>query len=370
LIKIYFLLRLYQNKFAGKQKIFRGSVAFIFIFMEGRNKKIAFLFGHIVFILLVIFLAWSYVESKTGQLEKDAPKTQEVRESGYQLVSPLLECNVNGESALKKYVPFESKLKDQIKEEIIDKNSDIHLAVYFRNLNNGPWFGINEGDDFAPASLLKVPLMIAYLKMSEQDPGVLTKTITYDASQGDTVSQDIPPKEPLVSGELYTVEDLINRMIIYSDNQAMQLLVKNISADQFNKTYVDLGVVVPDAQSPTNFMSVKDYASFFRVLYNVAYLNKDTSEKAMEILAKSDYKDGLVAGVDSGVTIAHKFGERDLDENGVAEKQLHDCGVVYYTKYPYLLCVMTKGNDFQKLSSVIAQTSGIVFDEIKKDFPQ
>jgi beta-lactamase class A len=338
--------------------------------MEGRRKKILLIVWHVFFISLTVFLARSYVESKTDQVEKDVPKTQEVRESGYRLVSPLLECNVDGESALKKYVPFENKVKLQIQNDIINKNSDVHLSVYFRNLNDGPWFGINAGDDFAPASLLKVPLMIAYLKKSEQDPGVLTKTIIYDASQGDNVNQDIPPKDPLVSGESYTVEDLINRMIIYSDNQAMQLLVKNISVDDFNQTYIDLGVVVPDAQSPANFMSVKEYASFFRILYNAAYLDKSTSEKAMEILSKSDYEDGIIAGVDSGVTVAHKFGERNSDNNGVAEKQLHDCGVVYYAKYPYLLCVMTKGNDFQKLSGIIAQTSRIVFNEIKKDFPQ
>jgi beta-lactamase class A len=303
----------------------------------------------------------------------DSPKAgsnevEEVRQGGYKLINPLLECDIKGETALNKYVPFEKKIKERIQKEVIDPNNNIYLAMYFRNLNNGPWFGINPDENFSPASLLKVPLLMAYLKLSEEDPDVLKKIIAYNGAQPGAVSQDVVPKDPLQAGEPYTVEDLLNRMIIFSDNEAMSLLVQNISPEDFNRTYSDLGINVPDVRGPDDFMSVKEYASFFRILYNAAYLDKRTSEKALEMLSKVEYKDGLVAGIDDGISVAHKFGERKIEENGNPLNQLHDCGIVYYEKYPYLLCVMTRGKDFQELSGAIAQTSRIVFSEIKKDY--
>ncbi|MDI6778546.1 MAG: class A beta-lactamase-related serine hydrolase [Patescibacteria group bacterium] len=252
---------------------------------------------------------------------------------------------------------------------MVEANDDIYLAMYFRNLNNGPWFGINPDENFSPASLLKVPLLMAYLKLAEVNPGVLSKTIVYGGVQPGAAEQTVLPKDTLQAGQSYTVEDLLHRMIVYSDNEAMSLLVQNISADDFNKTYTDLGINVPDVREPADFMSVKEYASFFRMLYNAAYLDKKTSEKALEMLSNVDYKEGLVAGVGDGITIAHKFGERKVEEDGASLNQLHDCGIAYYQKYPYLLCVMTRGKNFQELSEVIAQVSRIVFSEIKEDYP-
>jgi beta-lactamase class A len=323
-------------------------------------------------LIALIFFALGFLISRmffVNSFKISSGEVEEVRQGGYKLINPLLECDIKGETALKKYVPFESRIKERIQKEVVEANGDIYLAMYFRNLNNGPWFGINPDEHFSPASLLKVPLLMAYLKLSEEDPGVLSKTIAYEGALQGAVPQEIAPKDPLQAGQSYTVEDLLNRMIVFSDNEAMSLLVQNISSDDFDKAYSDLGINVPDVRAPSDFMSVKEYASFFRILYNAAYLNKKSSEKALEMLAKVEYKEGLVAGVGKGISVAHKFGERKVEENGTSLNQLHDCGIVYYEKYPYLLCVMTRGKDFNELSGAIAQTSRIVFSEIRRDYP-
>ena len=112
-----------------------------------------------------------------------------------------------------------------------------------------------------------------------------------------------------------------------------------------------------------NFMSVYEYSRFFRILYNSSYLNNENSNKALEILSRVDFKSGLVAGTPANITVAHKFGER---ENG-DEKQLHDCGIVYHPENPYLICIMTRGKDFDKLSEVIAELSKITYEEVSKN---
>jgi hypothetical protein len=40
---------------------------------------------------------------------------------------------------------------------------------------------------------------------------------------------------------------------------------------------------------------VIDYASFFRVLFNASYLNRKDSEKALALLTKVAFRDGLIA---------------------------------------------------------------------------
>ena len=67
----------------------------------------------------------------------------------------------------------------------------------------------------------------------------------------------------------------------------------------------------------------------------------------------------------SDIQIAHKFGERGIARVGKPEqKQLHDCGIVYYPKRPYLLCVMTRGEDFDKQARIIQDISKIVYTKV------
>ncbi len=245
----------------------------------------------------------------------------------------------------------------------IDAKNISFAAVYFRDLNNGPWFGINEKEYFSPASLIKVPLMMTYYKLAESDPSILQKEIEniipYDPSE-----QNIVPTNFLELNKKYTVEQLINQMIIYSDNVAYEILLSNIDNSLVYKTYQDLGVDISRAQlDPSgNIIRVKDYASFFRILYNASYLNRNMSEKALSLLSQVIYNKGLNAKLPDNIKISHKFGERRYTSTN--EHQLHDCGIIYYPDNPYLLCIMTRGHDFNKLSSAIAQISQSIYKEI------
>lgn len=287
---------------------------------------------------------------------------KEVRESGYKFISPLLECEtgqnyykLNGLDSLQTEVEsFVAKEKGS--------NNITDAAVYFRDLNNGPWFGVNEHTAFSPASLLKLPVMMAYYKKAESDPQFLTKRVTYEAKDA-LLNQNITPKDSIQIGKSYTFEDLLERMMIYSDNAALTLLEDNIEPQLIDKVTLDLGVETANDSSPIDFMSVKGYAGLFRILYNASYLNKEYSEKTLQILSKSDFNKGIVAGLTPDVTVSHKFGERQLDTSSF---QLHDCGIVYFKKGPYLLCIMSRGNSMQNLEQFINRVSSITYSGIQK----
>ena len=247
----------------------------------------------------------------------------------------------------------------------VSRDPDVeHLSIYFRDLNNGPWMGFNESEKFSPASLLKVPIMMAYLKKAENDLAFLKKEIIYKEDyQEKKFIGNVESGVRLIENEKYSIEELLKDMIVYSDNDSARILLENIDQSFLEKIYTDLTLPIPGkSKEVENFMTVKEYASFFRILYNASYLNREMSEKALEILSWSDFKDGLLAGVPNDIKVAHKFGERSLDNT----VQLHDCGIIYNKEKPYLLCVMTRGKKFEKLKWVIRIVSEKVWEETQK----
>ena len=295
--------------------------------------------------------------------EEETPQGAELREGGYRFINPLLECEVAKDAIAERELrPFKHKIVALVDQALQSKKIE-YISIYFRDLNNGPWFGINEKENFTPASLLKVPVMIAYLKLAETNPGLLSKKITYKGGEDYNNYEYFRPAQAIEPGRAYTNEELISRMIIYSDNNAKNILVDNLNPVFLAKVYLDLGVRIPGRKDTEDFMSVKAYASFFRILFNASYLNREMSEKALTYLSDIDFKGGIVSGLPQNVAVAHKFGEHAIN-SGRELKQLHDCGIIYYPNSPYLLCVMTRGHDFESLSDVMQEVSRLAYMEI------
>lgn len=275
--------------------------------------------------------------------------------------NPLLEC-LNDENKESIHELSISKIElTNLINQLINLKKASSISVYVRDLNNGPWIGINEKEKFIGSSLFKVPLLMTYMKLLEHDPSILDKEILYEKKLNND-TQYFKPKKEIEVGKTYRVDDLIKYSIYYSDNNAASLASKIIKEDEFIKVFQSLGFGIPDVNNPYE-VNTKTYASFFRVLFNSSYLNRNYSEKALELLTHTDFDSGLRGGVPSNIVIAHKFGERDIENT----KQLHDCGIVYYPKHPYLICVMSKGDNFDKMANAISQISKFVYDQVNKN---
>ena len=316
------------------------------------------------FSVLVTF----FIGFKVATINLNKTEQEEIirKNFNYKYINPILECNPDI-SLNSKLTPIKESIESIINQEVSKKNITF-ASIYYRDLNNGPWFGINEKEYFSPASLVKVPILIAYLKKAEIDPSLLQKKliVSDDPETGNNI-QNIKPSVATVVKQEYTIEKLLEEMIIYSDNNAYNTLAQNLTGDEIIKVYQDLDVDISKAfQNPNgNIITVKNYASFFRILYNGSYLNNETSEKALKLLNQVEYKDALVAGVPKDIIVSHKFGERKyLDTN---EIQFHDCGIVYFPKKPYLLCVMTKTTqNANKAINFIKEISQVVYQSQNK----
>jgi hypothetical protein len=285
----------------------------------------------------------------------------ETSESGvsYKFINPLLFCqdqNINlsnqGASVM------ENAVGSYITQE--KNNGDlIDASFYFRDLNGGPWALVNPDFRSIPSSLLKVPTAISVYQHAEQDPKFLSTKVTFAGGTGLNRSEHFQPREEIQPHTTYTTEDLVRYMLEDSDNEALLLLTNMMDLQELTDSYTHFGIELPQSADKKGYtMTVKTYASFFRILYNGTYLTQSNSEHLLSLLSQSSFIRGLVAGLPQGMAVAHKFGEASLP-NGIL--QLHDCGIVYKPNQPYLICVMTKGTNFDTLAGVISHISETVY---------
>lgn len=289
-----------------------------------------------------------------------------VREPGYKLINPLLLCDAPTQRQTAQLKPLAIKIRAYAASHTKDVSD---FSVYFRDLTSASWIGINEDDSYDPASLLKVPLLIAYLKQAESDPGLLSSKLTYP---GESATDNHGVEfYGLQKNAQYTVESLLTRMIVQSDNAAKNLLFSSINLDTLNEIFTDLGVQIISNPNSSYKISAKNYSLFFRLLYNSTYLSRSLSGKGLELLTRTDFKDGLVAGIAPGTVIAHKFGQYDAGpaQSGTNRTwELHDCGIIYHSPHPYLACVMTRGRDLTTLKKFIQGASQIIYDTVASGY--
>lgn len=140
---------------------------------------------------------------------------------------------------------------------------------------------------------------------------------------------------------------------------ANSALIQLIGEDKVFKVYDDLKLHRPSEDKEG--YTVQEYSYLFRVLYNGTYLSKELSERVLELLSKTKFANGIVAGVPSGTVVSHKFGIKTLSDD---VRELHDCGIVYYPENPYFVCVMTRGYNFDDLSSILKTISEKIWNNV------
>jgi len=339
------------------------------------SDKKHFLFAMPVIVFIVGALFGFFIKSKTDEKAiNEMQKTQQLR-LGYdstELINPLLACDASESIDYRELDLLKNKISALISEQKKNGLAD-RISAYYRNLNNGHWTGIDENDRFVSASLIKVPLLIAYMKKAQTDPAILDQTYAYGNADEDIQQEVQKPPTPFIQGKKYSVNELLFRMIAYSGNNSHIVLAQAIDQNFLKEVYNDLGLSYSDFElsgSAENSISPKTFSTFFRILYNASYLNYEYSKKALGLMVNSIFKDGLVAGVPANIRVAHKFGERTVHDNATGKvyfRELHDCGIIYNAANPYLLCVMTQGDNFTDLKSVIKNISGLVYDNLSQN---
>lgn len=281
----------------------------------------------------------------------------------FRLTQPLLMADMSEPD------PGTKELMDAIEQKIANytaADNTYKAAVYVRNMNSGSWNVINGNEKFDPGSILKLPVMIGLLKQAEANPQLLNQRILYDAHSVNFPKQTILSSS-IQLGKTYTVKELLNYMIVESDNEANALLFKFANPDMILKLFGDLNLQVPDKNQLTVQMNVIDVSKFLRVIYNSSYTNPQLSEYSMELLEKTKFKDGMKKAIPEHGFLVHKFGERGYPNTSFQE--LSETGIIYLNDQRILLTVMTKGSSQATQAASIAEIAKIVCNWIENSRP-
>lgn len=331
------------------------------------NKAAFVLFA--IFFLLAGFLLRPFYERYT---QSSSPPSIVMAQRGlqdrlgsskFEYIDPLLACEVADKKEIVEFQPINDILQRQVQTEINGRN--IHkISVYFRGMTTGRWAGYQENEAYPGGSLIKIPFLMAYYQMAEHRPEILNEMLMYHGDFDQSAGQKISPAKKIEAGKSYSISELIDRMIVYSGNNSTVLLMRRLDRSVLNNLFEDLSVPKDQDTHRQWIVTTKNFAYFFRILYNATYLSRTMSEKALKLLSEVDFKEGLVAGVPVTIKVAHKFGEytEQYADGAILSASLHDCGITYYPSHPYFLCVMTEGKSLEALKGVIARLSKRVFE--------
>ena len=313
----------------------------------------------ILLTIIVVWITWYAHDVYSKALQRTSIPVREYSQSN-NLTNPLLYTD-DLSLASPNLDSLKKSIASIVKQNIDHKSAD-SVSVYFRDLINSEWTGVNEQGVYKPSSMYKILVMMNYLSGADQNPSLLQKKLLYTAKTDQ--GQYYKPEHVLSNGN-HSVQELINSMIIYSDNDAANALVAN-DPNGYVNLFTILKLPLPKDSASPDFISPKSYSVILRTLYNGTYLTHFLSESALGLLTSTKFDGGIVSGIPKGITVAHKFGEYTniARDQSVVWKELHDCGIVYYPNHPFLLCIMTKGQEFNQLEDVISAISSKAYASV------
>ncbi|MFA6096808.1 MAG: serine hydrolase [Candidatus Paceibacterota bacterium] len=277
------------------------------------------------------------------------------------------ETNISKESASGKFEFLDParKLIDKqdliinvqpLREYLDEKyKKDLNVSIYFEYLPTGASIATNKDAEFYPASLLKVPAAMAVAKKIEKGEWKWTNKLVLMSSDRDDKFGSLHKES---TGSTFTIEELVRRSLADSDNTAHFILVRNLETEEIDDVYEHMGL--KGFLSTNGNLSAKRYSVIFRTLYNSSYLSDENSQKLLNFLSQSPFKDYIQSALPQDIIFSHKIG---IDR----EKEIYlDSGLIYFKNRPYLLTIMIRDNNekmaMEKMEDVSEKTYAYIRD--------
>ncbi|MEI7662334.1 MAG: serine hydrolase [Bacteroidota bacterium] len=233
-------------------------------------------------------------------------------------------------------------------------------SVYVKDMNSGFWTSMYGNREYHPGSLMKVPILLYFLKQEELRPGTLKKEFAYERPHISFPAQKYKG-DSIKPGLSYSVAKLLRYMTDESDNNATYLLSCHIDTDQYREFFKDIDIPYYEPADILYTISPRQYSKFFRLLFNATFVNEELSEYGLKLLTGSSFREGIVKELPEGTVVAHKFGERGLNDL----MDFSESGIIYAHNSPYLLTIMTRGNHIETQTKFVSGISAMIYKRLR-----
>lgn len=240
---------------------------------------------------------------------------------------------------------FSKKVSAELNKYI--KKSGGRVTLQYRDLVTGDTFQLKGKTASRAASTIKLPLALYIMEQADKGKINLNQKLKYKSYHyygGSGVIQ----KDRV--GTYYTIQELVKKAMIYSDNIAFIMLKEKVGQRTFIKYMKSVGgqYAYPNGQ---NLTSANDLTIYMKRLYQFS----EKSARGKELvgyLKKTVYNTTIPRGI-KGTSVAHKVGM-------IPMVRIYNDAAIVYDKTPYVLAIMTKGISYEKSQKVIAGLAAIV----------
>ncbi|WP_304580741.1 serine hydrolase, partial [Dubosiella newyorkensis] len=295
-------------------------------------------------IVLMILVLFSFLTLFFVKDKKDQKQEVVIREKValQEHESKIEDQKIGEEEIALDLQPLKKKLDDYLKENEIDAQEVGYVVI---DLLSGDSIGANEDTYFYAASTYKLPLvMVWYEKINDQEAKLDEELVfledTYE--EGGHIGTDYE------YGSSISIQELLEAMIIESDNSAAHILYENLGGwpafkkelKKFDPTQkIDEKYISYDNEfTPKNMGNILKYF----------YSHKDEFEKLLKDLKKS--KPGEFLDRNLNVYFPQKYGSYDYSYNAAG---------INFNTHPYAIVIDTVLGDYGEV--VIGDMNEIVY---------
>lgn len=280
------------------------------------------------------------------------------RLQGYQNINPVLSVETAEKS--ERFASLIEELK-KLEDTLKTAGTITQASIFLKEFERGEWTSLYSKEKYHPASLMKVVLLLGYLRLAENSPDLFEQKWLFEKPEN---AQNFPQyyaTKSIEPGKSYTVHELLLYMTAHSDNNATWMLASRLDKSILQKIFVEFGLQPPAEFDMNLLMTAREYSTFINAIYNASNLSPEYAEYAAELMKHCSFQEGFFKGFPSNTQMWHKFGQW---KSGDSDHELHESGIVHIKGKPYLLTIMTKGKDTEKLAEAIRAFCKRIYDEI------
>ncbi|MBW4517149.1 MAG: class A beta-lactamase-related serine hydrolase [Timaviella obliquedivisa GSE-PSE-MK23-08B] len=191
--------------------------------------------------------------------------------------------------------------------------TDLTPGVFMVDLDKGNYYSFNGDMVFSAASIIKVPVLIAFFQDVDAGKIRLDETMTMETIDIVDNSGEMQYSAP---GTKYSALEVATNMIVTSDNTATNMIIRRLGGiDKVNQRFKQWGLQqtvlrdrLPDLTG-TNTTTPKEMTTLLTAVSQGQLISMASRDRAMFIMSQTETDTLLPAAMGAGGQISHKTGD-------------------------------------------------------------
>ncbi|NBD33164.1 MAG: serine hydrolase [Cyanobacteria bacterium] len=198
-------------------------------------------------------------------------------------------------------------------QNLASEHPQLNPAAFIVDLDSGQYLNLQGENTFSAASMIKVPILIAFFQAWDEGRLQLDEslTMTEEVKAGGSGNMQYA-----ATGKQYLALETAAKMIIISDNTATNMLIKRLGGQNvLNELFAEWGLEHTRLRNPlpdldgTNTTSPKELVKLLARLDQGELVSARSRDHIFQIMRETRTRTLLPEGLDENAKIAHKTGD-------------------------------------------------------------